>query len=91
MLLRVRPAEPPAPSTVLLLQYEPFQVAIIKSPLAAWVYTMIGFPLNVVVAKSRPSEAKLIGAVFQPACGIIALLIASTEVPKAFWADTANE
>ena len=84
ILFLVRPALPPAPSTVVFFQTFPFQVAIFKTPLAASVKTIIGFPLNVVDAISRPSGVKSTGATAQPAWGIIDLVTASTDVPNEF-------
>ena len=84
ILFLVRPALPPAPSMVVFFQTKPFQVAILKVPLAASVKTIIGFPLKVVVAISRPSVVKSTGANFQAACGTIDLVMASTEVPNEF-------
>ena len=84
ILFLVRPALPPAPSIVVFFQTKPFQVAIFKVPLTESVKTIIGLPLKVVLAISRPSVVKSTGAVFQTACGTIDLVIASTEVPKAF-------
>ena len=83
-LFLVRPALPPAPSTVVFFQTKPFQVAILKVPLTASVKTIIGFPLKVVLAISRPSVVKSTGAVFQPACGTIDFVTASADVPSAF-------
>ena len=91
ILFFVRLALPPAPSIVVFFQTNPFQVAIFKTPFTASVKTMMGLPLKVVLAISRPSGVKSTGAVFQPACGIIDLVMASIEVPNMFCAVTAKE
>ena len=86
----MRPLAPPAPSTVTFFHTLPSKVASFKSPLLVSVYAIAGLPLNVALATDFPSAALSRTVLFQPACGMVTLVVTASDRPRVFFATIEN-
>ena len=77
----MRPAVPPAPSTVDFFHAFPSQIAIFKIPLFESVYAISGLPLKSVLVTCFASAFSSITNLFQPTCGVMGAVMTASEVP----------